>query len=167
MPTRKNGFSLVELQVSLLIASILILSIGMIAQVSTQKYNQYLDEARIYNDIAYGFKMIENRIRESQSLTIAPLGGVQWKTPMLQLGNNGVTEGFAIYQANLNAPFQFVRVKNINDLTDMEVLYSSTETTAPQLTFSPEGINPYTITLAQTTGNNRFNFSAKVKRRVR
>ena len=58
-----KGFTLIEMQVSLVIASILVLAIGVVAGMSTRSYNKLQKEAQIFNDITYGFKLMENRVR--------------------------------------------------------------------------------------------------------
>ena len=71
----KKAFSLIELQVSLTIAAIMVLIVGVIASLSQNSYNKSNKEAQLYNDISYGFKSMQNKVRSSPSMSaICPSG---------------------------------------------------------------------------------------------
>ena len=71
----KNGVSLVELLVSIVVASILILTIGVLSDIPQKSYKKINSEQQIYNDISYGFKLMQNKVRASSILSITAVSG--------------------------------------------------------------------------------------------
>ena len=67
----KNGTTLVELLVSILIASILILIIGVISEISLGSYNKLKKQGDIFADVTYGLKYMQKKVREATSLSSA------------------------------------------------------------------------------------------------
>ena len=63
-----NGFSLVELLVSIIIASILVLTVGVLSSVANSSFNRLNSEQQIYNDLSYGFKLLQYKVRGSSSI---------------------------------------------------------------------------------------------------
>lgn len=66
----KSGFSLVELLVSIIVASILILTISVLSGTANSSFNKLNSEQQIYNDISYGFKLLQNKVRVASSIAV-------------------------------------------------------------------------------------------------
>ena len=65
---KKNGFTLVEMLVSLIISSILILMVGVLSEIANGTYNKVKKEQEIYGDISYGIKLLQFKMRNSSSI---------------------------------------------------------------------------------------------------
>ena len=63
----QKAFSLVELLVCLVIAAVLILTVGAISSIANSSYNKINSQQQIYNDISYGFKLLQFKVRNSTS----------------------------------------------------------------------------------------------------
>jgi len=98
------GVSLVELQVSLLIASILVLTIGAIAGVSQTSFRKARYEASVYNDLTYVFKKIQSRVRsavteiDSEDIVLRQAGDDKELVYFSQTGNEEVLFSFKKYE---------------------------------------------------------------------
>ena len=64
----KNGFSLIELIVSIVIASILVLTVGVLSSTANRSYNALNNKQQIYNDLSYAFKLLQYKVRGSTSI---------------------------------------------------------------------------------------------------
>ena len=64
----QKGFSLVEMLVSLIMAAILILTVGVISTIANSSFSRLNKEQQIYNDISYGFKLLQYKVRASSSI---------------------------------------------------------------------------------------------------
>ena len=59
----ENGFSLMELLVSMICAAVLMLAVGVLSSMANSSFNKISSQQQIYNDISYGFKLMQNRVR--------------------------------------------------------------------------------------------------------
>jgi len=117
---RKAGYTLAELLICIVISSMVILTIGVIAGISRNSYQRIRTEADVFNDIAYGFKLIQNRVRKAQNLSIVSTSG-EWKSDRLIINNK---YAFGLYQANASDKKDFVFLPNKDDATVREVIFS-------------------------------------------
>jgi hypothetical protein len=116
-----NGFSLVELQVALIVAVILILAVVGISQIGNQNYTKLRKESEIYSDLAHGLKMIRNKVRESSTVYVNHLpGDPGWVSGQYLVVDNGA---FGLYKPADQSETEFVFVKNISDITNREKLF--------------------------------------------
>lgn len=116
-----RGFSLVELQVALIVAVILILTVVGISQIGNQNYSKMRKEAEIYSDLAYGLKIIRNKVRESSSVYVNGVpGDPGWVSGQYLVVDNS---GFGLYKPFDQSEVEFVYVKNLADLTKRERLF--------------------------------------------
>lgn len=116
-----KGFSLVELQVAIIVAVILILAVVGISQIGNQNYTKLRKESQIYSDLGYGLKMVRNKVRESSTVYVnhAP-GDPGWVSGQYLVVDNG---GFGLYKAAAQDDVEFVYVKNMGDITDRTKLF--------------------------------------------
>lgn len=78
-----RGFSLMEMEVSLVVAAILVLTIGVLSQISLQADTNKRRTAQIYYDLDYAVRMAQNKIRPSSSIQAA-IGMTNWVgTPLM------------------------------------------------------------------------------------
>lgn len=157
----KNAFTMVELLVSIVVASILILSIGVLSQLSLQSHQKLRKEADLFGEIAYGFKLMHNKAHSSVSLVRNLMGGT-WTSDQIS-----VDEGTFGLQDNLNN----------SNLTDFVFLQSGGTRdiilTAPK---SPSPINfllsnyvvnkTIKIELNRTNDKSPFKFETTLLRRI-
>lgn len=92
------GFSLVELLITMIISTIVLLSIGMISTISNSSYNKVRHEADIYNDISHGLKFIQNKVHSAQSVSRKDPTG-NWKSEYLLIDN---TTAVGVYPCQSN-----------------------------------------------------------------
>jgi len=86
-----KGTTLIELLVVLIIGLTLLLAIGAISDIGKQTQRTLISEASIYNDIAYGFKLIQRRAHGSALYSEPP--PANWVGDRLITG----TERFGVY----------------------------------------------------------------------
>ena len=86
-----RGTTIIELLVVLMIGLTMLLAIGTISEIGKRTQRNLLDEASIYNDISYGFKLIQRRAHGSALFNEAP--PVNWVGGRLITGN----EKFGVY----------------------------------------------------------------------
>lgn len=162
----KRGFSLIELQISILIASVLVISIGMVSQISMETYNKYRQEAQIFNDISYGFKFLQSKIRGSGNVipsTLVAETDYQWIGQPLQIDN----EVFGLYQKLNDEGRDFVYVKDADDITNRDTLFSLAAADNPQWSVSYPTAQTVQINLNNDDGAEiPFDLSTRIKRRV-
>jgi len=66
----EKGFTLTELIIGMLIASILILTIGVMSGVGISSYNKLSKQAEAYNDLYFGVDLIERSIRRAHTVSV-------------------------------------------------------------------------------------------------
>ncbi|MGE0269534.1 MAG: PilW family protein [Candidatus Omnitrophota bacterium] len=115
--TSIKGFSLVELQVAIIVAVILILAVVGISQIGNQNYTRLRKESDIYSDLGYGLKMVRNKVRESSTVYVNHLPGDGWVNGQYLVVDNGA---FGLYKHKDQNDVEFVYVKNIGDIDNSE-----------------------------------------------
>ena len=178
----KNAFSLIEMQVSLVVAAILVLTIGAISSISLSSHNRMRKEAELYADIFYGFKLIQNRVRES-SVGVSIVGQSNpWTGSRLVINNSTGTndEAFGLCQYNSSGSnplcvtsgsnIALVHWPNYTASTTVnagEVIFSTPFSGSNlALTFSTPDANTIIVNLSGTKDNIPFNLSTTIKRRI-
>ena len=63
---RKEGVTIVELLVVLIVAAIMLLGVNAISRIGHRSHRKILEEASVYNDIAYAFKLMQSRVHRSK-----------------------------------------------------------------------------------------------------
>jgi prepilin-type N-terminal cleavage/methylation domain-containing protein len=159
----KKAFSMVEMLVSIIVASILILAIGAISGVSTNVYSGLMREAQIYNDVTYGFKLMQNKVRSAQGISIKNQTG-SWAGQYLEVGE----QGFGLY-TNTNSR-DFVYIEKLTNLAKREVILS-VPNPSPNLSisFTPTTTptQSFKVTVSGTKNNIPFTLSTTILRRAK
>ena len=163
----KNGFSLTELLVSIVVASILILTIGVLSSIANGSFNKISSEQQTYNDISYGFKLMQNRVRIASSMsktTTKP--NPPWVNSEELVVDN---VAFGLYQASGGTKRDFVYLADKNDETNRETIFtvpdanlSWTLTCNPSSCSSPKSI---TLILTGKKDNIPFDMETTVMKR--
>ncbi|MCK4882973.1 MAG: prepilin-type N-terminal cleavage/methylation domain-containing protein [Candidatus Omnitrophica bacterium] len=116
--TSRSGLSLIELLVAMLIAAILLLTVGVLSRISIVTQRRSFNEMQIQADISYGFKFMRNRIREYGFGTDTP--GSPWLSDRI-LVNGGA---FGIYQKTNTKDFVYALDAGNPDPDVMKVILS-------------------------------------------
>src|SRR5690349_13746798 len=64
-----KGLSIIELLVSLVVSSIIILMVGVLSSIANRSFNKLNKEQSIYSDISHGFRLLQYKVRNAASLT--------------------------------------------------------------------------------------------------
>ena len=101
----KKGITLVELLVSMIVASILILTVGVLSSTANRSFKKLTSKQQIYNDISYGFKLTQNKVRASSGIgKVLKPNGTPWRSDKLVIG---ISE-FGIYRNGTSRDFVFI-----------------------------------------------------------
>ena len=119
-----NGFSLIELLIGILIAAILILTVGVLSSIAGSTFNKLNSEQQTHNDISYGLKLMQNRVRGAQSLVskLSTKPNPPWVNQEELIADNAA---FGIYQVAGNAQKDFVYLADKTDESKREIIFSS------------------------------------------
>lgn len=115
-----GGFTLVELQVALVISAIMILAVAAISQISSKAYSKLRLESEVYADLGYAMKMVRNRVRESSLVSVDenPADPVWVGSEVLRVDDGA----FGIYRPVDGKAAEFAYVPNIADTSHRETL---------------------------------------------
>lgn len=144
----KKGFTLVEMLVSLVVAGILILSVGVIASVSNNSFIKLNNKQQIYNDIAYGFKLLQYKVRGSTSIAIGNQTD-PWISGQHFLVGSDI---FGLYQTN-----QTTTDLIYHNGSKKEIIFSVPQPGIVNLSF-PGGISGQSVTVKISGTKNRIPF---------
>ncbi len=155
----QSGLSLVELLVAMIIAAILLLTVGALSRISIASQRRSFNEMQVHADLSYGFKLLRNRIREHGFATDTP-GSGSWLGDRILVRNGA----FGVYQ-NTNTE-DFVYVPDISDESIREVLLSVPNAGILNLTLS--NLTPprtITVQIDGETNGIRFEMLTTVTKR--
>jgi prepilin-type N-terminal cleavage/methylation domain-containing protein len=184
-----KGFSLVEMLVALIVAAIMILMIGVLSNIGQKEYKKVYEKQAIYNDISYGFKLIENRVRDSDSMTFSVATAPSWggNPPWIKSADDATTtptslggrlivrhtetsvieSAFCLYQENGSTSKNLVYVPDISAPTIFDrILTVDTTTDTLNLTFRNSSSSSITVRINGTKNNISFDISNVVLRRT-
>ena len=160
---KQTGFTLTEMMVSLVVASLILFLLGSVSVLGDSSYKKLAKEAGIYQDIVYGFKLMQSRVHGSQHLAIQGASG-SWFSSKLEVDN----AAFGLYTNGNNHDFVFL--KNRLDETQREVIFSVPSADTVSLSFSPIMSGTQTIGVqAHLTGERDkipFDLATMIKERT-
>lgn len=163
----KSGFSLIELLISIIVASIVILTAGGISKISLISYNKELSKQETYNDLSYGLKLIRNRFRNAEAGSVRnyiPASGVWAGQTLLEIGN----EAFGIYKPNNTSQRDFVHLPDKSNANNREVLLTVPDDNLVwTITCDPTcpGPNAVTVVISGIRKKNPFHLETTIARR--
>ena len=108
----KKGFTLIEILITLIVASILVLAMGAISHISLTSYKRLRDRASIMSDVMYAFKFIQNRVHAAHVVESQTVG-TPWVGGFKLICNNSA---FGIYGTYLLLIDQTFLLLNPNDI---------------------------------------------------
>src|SRR5579863_5026372 len=117
MKINSNGFSLVEMEISLVIATIIVVAIGTIACISDAWYSHTKQESDLLSDVSYTFRLLKSNIRSAPepagSIAIISAPNTHWVSgySVLQFGNVGY---FGLYNNTTTNSHDLVYSTNVN-----------------------------------------------------
>ena len=157
----KKAFTLVEMLISLVVVSILILSIGVISSLGVSSYNQAQKQAFLYEDLSFGFKLIQNRARSSKTISQAP-----WDDPHGMYNKLIVDdEAFGVYHNVEYGKKELVYLED-NKEDEREVMISLSDGD-PINFFATILTNSVTFNLEGTRDRIPFRYSSTILRRAK
>jgi prepilin-type N-terminal cleavage/methylation domain-containing protein len=156
----QRGLTLVEMLVTLVIAAIMMLSIGVLSGMSNRSYARQREEAAVYTDVSYGFKLLQNRVHEGGSLQVLSQSG-QWQGNRLMISSHQV---FGIYQASGSTTKEFVYLPDSTNENNREIILSVPAPGSLNVNVSVTG-GAVNLQVYGTKGKTPFDFSTVVVRR--
>jgi hypothetical protein len=152
--------TLVEMLVGMILMVIMLIAVGAISDVGKQGHQNIATEASIYNDIAYGFKLIQNRIHSTNGTVAEEATSTPWIGNRLVVGNHA----FGIYD-KAGGWRDFVYLPDKNDENNRQTILTVLDTDAITGTFTVTG-DKVDISLTGTKRKIPFNMSTTVKKRI-
>ena len=156
---RKKGYTYTELLMSLAISSFVVLSIGAASNIGRRSYEKTIEETRVYTDISYGFKLMQNRIHRAKSLSTQAASG-SWVSSRLIIDDRA----FGLYQATGSPMIDFVYLADKDDENTREVILSVSTNASVNFTVTING-KAATVRLYGQKKNIPFDVSTTVVRR--
>lgn len=95
-----KGFTLTELLVTIVIGGLMMLTMGSISEIGKRSHRKLLRESGGYNDIAYGFKLVRNKVHKTRAKDLKSVTILSSSTtwvPLTERLELGATEKFGIY----------------------------------------------------------------------
>ena len=189
----RSGVTLVELLVSLLIATVLVLTIGAISEISLKSYTKNRQRISTISDIYYGFKVVQKHIREAKTITQITSASLErtedqltvnsWQTPSkaMELDNGliGVFRSVPTQSSYLVPMCEFVYIPDKTkaiDSTNKDILIQVEDpgNSCSTLRWSilcdtTNCLNPrnVTVNIKGTKNNLPFNISTKIYKRIK
>jgi len=151
----QNGTTLIELLVVLVIGLTMLLAVGAISDIGKRTQHKLMDEASIYNDISYGFKLIQRRAHGSALNSAGP--------PTNWIGNQLITgnERFGVYVHSGGQDFVHLTGGGVRK-TILSVLTPDTMNFIPVVCATIDNAD---ITLSGTKNGIPFSMTSYVKSR--
>ncbi len=157
----KNESSLAELLISMIIAAILFLTIGSLSSIANSSYNKINKQKEIYNDISYGFKLMQNRVRgavdtvKKETKPNPPWVGGEWLV--------ADSAAFGLYKDLGNT--NFVYLANKNDESKRETIFSVPGDNLNWKVTCQPSCTSLALTLSGNKDNIQFDMGTTILRR--
>ena len=151
----QKGTTIIELLVVLIIGLTMLLAIGAISDIGKVTQRKLINEASIYNDISYGFKLIQRRAHGSALSSAGP--PTNWVGDQLITGN----ERFGVYVHSGGQDFVHLLGSGVRR-TILSVLNPDTLSFIPNVNATLDNVD---ITLSGTKNGIPFSMTTYVKSR--
>ncbi len=139
-----KGITLIELLISIIIASIIIFAAGGISKISLNAFYKELNKQQIHNDLSYGLKLIRHRFRNAQASSVlvnAPASSSWLNNARLEIDK----AAFGIYLPNNSSAREFVFLRNKSMESKCGPPYESNDECEPLL-IVPNGNITWSVT---------------------
>ncbi len=156
-----KGFTFVEMLVSLMVSAVVVLTIGSISGICRNSELKTRSESQIFDDIAYGFKLLQNRVHEGKSLEEETLGG-HWLGNQLVIDHDKV---FGVFQDDGSAVRELVYLPDKSDETARQVIIGFSASDSVTLDVAKNGSKSVSVSVSGEKGNIPFSSSTDVMRR--
>lgn len=131
-----KGVTLVELMVVMVLTIIMLIAVGAVSGVGKVGYKKISDETVFYNDIAYGFKLIQNRVHSTNGSVSVESTTAPWIGNRLEVGN----EAFGVYdRVGDRKDFVYLPDKNDTDPANYQTILTVLDTDILTSTFTVVG----------------------------
>ncbi len=142
----RKGFTIIELLITMVISSVLLLTLGGIARIALSSHDRLWQEAKVVNDTAYCLDLLRHSLRGARNVT-------------LDAGNGILTADNLIFKID-GSDLVFIDTDNSNQ---RNVILKD----ADSLAFSPVYVSAgyYRIDLSGEKNNFNFDYSINIQRR--
>jgi len=158
----KRGFTLVELLVAVVAGGLVILTAGTVSSIGKTSHQKLFNESGIYNDIAYVFKLIQNRVHMATTIS-SPAATSPWVgTERLIVGN----EAFGVY--NETGPnTNLVYLSDKDNVNTRQTILIALDTDTLDLSINPDEPigDTVEVTLSGTKNGISFSMTTTIKGR--
>ena len=134
----KKGLTLVELLITIIIASILILLVGVIATTAMNSFEGARREDQVYVDAFSGMDLMQSRIRRAASTDISVVNGSTYNLigRALIVGSSV----FGLLPGTEAGTVDFVFIPNITNPADMQLILTDAHAADTTLIFTPDPV---------------------------
>ncbi len=116
----QKAVTIIEMLVTLVVASFIMLNIGATLGLCNKYHASLFNQTGIQNDIFYGIKLMQNRIRKSESVTQQTASGY-WLSSKLICNNR---YAFGVYQPSGSTTKSLVYLPDKNDETQRTNIFT-------------------------------------------
>ena len=153
----KNGSTLIELLIGLIAAAVLVLTIGVLSSMANSSFCKLNREQQIYNDISYGFKLLQRKVRGA-SLIAAGNKSAPWLNGQHFLIGS---DAFGLYQTSATVT-DLVYDNGITKETIFSVPQPGTISLSFPVAITAQSV---TISLSGVKDNIPFNMQTTITKR--
>jgi len=149
-----QGITIVELLVVLVIAAVMLLGVNAFSNIGNQSYQTLLEEASVYNDISYAFKLMQSRVHSVH------------RSKIQSSGSELITENEKFGTYTHSGGRDLVYYPNRYDESINQVIFSVPDTGTLNFAYNINAIaGDVEVTLEGTKGEVPFDISTKIKSR--
>jgi len=154
----RKGVTLIEMLIVMVVASILLLTIGTLSSIGNKSYKKIVRQAAIYNDIAYGFKLISNRVHKTRSISLETPSS-PWVGDKFIVGS----EAFGLYKTS--STMDFVHLPDKDDSANQETIFSVSNSDTINVSWSISG-ESVTCQISGSKDNIPFSLTSTAVQRI-
>ena len=118
----KKAFTLVEMLITLIVAAILVLTMGVLSDLAMSTTTKLRRETEIYNEVLHGYKIMQKHMREASSCAMITPSSVSWIGDIVECPATPGVEGIAFGVWDNAGDRQLVFLEDKLDDTNREVI---------------------------------------------
>jgi len=173
----RQGVTLTELLISMIIGAVLFLAIGVITKIAISANTKNIRETQYHADVAYGFKLMGKQVREAKKIQDIDTPGNPWVGQRVILTpHTGNDRTFGLYNNGGTGAVEFIYMDDVtldvNNINNRDVIISVsspfTITLVPQCDTAPPACKVIETTVQIKDANGRVicDLSSKIARRM-